>query len=89
MELGFVDGRKTALVTPTKAWSVLLLFCKRKRVKRSEYRAYGKAYGVKKAIERLGSALRASFGIAEHPIHAYSKKGRLWEARLQIAEGKT
>jgi hypothetical protein len=88
VELGFVDGRKTALVTPTKAWSVLLLFCKQKRIKPSAYREHGAAYGVKKAIERLGSAMRASFGIAEHPIHAYSKRASLWEARFQVAEGK-
>ncbi|MGO8997400.1 MAG: hypothetical protein ACLQVI_29140 [Polyangiaceae bacterium] len=87
VELGFVDGRKTDVVTATTAWSMLLLFCRTGRIKPSEYSAHGKAYGAKKVIERLGIAMRGSFGLAEHPIHEYSRRGGLWEARFRVAEG--
>ncbi len=88
VELGFVDGRKRDIVTPTAAWPLFLLFYKRKRIKPSAYAEEGnKPFGVKKAIERIGAALRASFGLPEHPIHSYSKRSRLWEARFLVANG--
>jgi hypothetical protein len=85
VELGFVDGRKRDVVTPTSAWAVLVLFCKEGRIKPSAYREVGKPFGAKKAIERLGVAMRASFGLAEHPIHQYSKRSRQWETRFLVA----
>ena len=91
VELGFVDGRKREIVTPTTAWPLFLLFCKMKRLKPSAYTSEGnsrnKPFGVKKAIERIGVALRAAFGLEEHPIHSYSKRSRLWEARFLVAAG--
>ena len=86
VELGFVDGRKRDIVTPTKAWSLLLLFCKTGRIKPSAYGAHGKPFGVKKTVERLGIVMRAAFGLAEHPIHEYSKRARLWQTRFRVAE---
>jgi hypothetical protein len=87
VELGFVDGRKRDVVTPTTAWPLLLLFLKKGgRIKPSAYAEHGKAFAVKKAVERLGVAMRQSFGLAEHPIHAYSKRAHLWAARFLVAE---
>jgi hypothetical protein len=86
VELGFVDGRKRESVSPTKAWSLLLLFCKQQRIKPSEYREFGKPYGVKKSIQSIGVAMRAAFGLDDHPIHSYSKRNSLWEARFRVEE---
>jgi hypothetical protein len=82
-----VDGRKKDVVTPTLAWALLVMFCKKKRLKPSAYPQAGKAFGVKKAVERIGASMREAFGLVEHPIHSYSKTARLWEARFRIAEG--
>jgi hypothetical protein len=87
VELGFVDGRKKDIVTPTLAWALLVMFCKRKRLKPSAYAEKGRAFGVKKAIERIGSSMREAFGLEQHPIHSYSKSARLWEARFRVADG--
>jgi hypothetical protein len=67
----------------------LLLFVKKGRLKPSAYAEVSrdKPFGAKKAIERIGKAMRASFGLAAHPIHSYSKRARLWEARFLIADG--
>jgi hypothetical protein len=87
VELGFVDGRKREFVTPTTSWTLFVLFCKKGRLKPSEYATLEKkAYGVKKMIARMGAALRASFGLAEHPIHTYSKRSHLWETRFLVAQ---
>jgi len=85
VELGFVDKRKTNDVVPTTAWTLLLVFCERGRIKPSAYATMGKAYGAKKAIERIGEVMRPAFGLKEHPIHSYSKREKLWEARFRIA----
>ena len=82
VELGFVDGRKREFVTPTTSWSLFVLFCKKGRIKSSEYAGLEKkAFGVKKMITRMGATLRA-----EHPIHTYSKRSRLRETRFLVAE---
>ena len=86
VELGFVDGRKRDVVTPTLPWSVLLLFCKRRRIQPSAYAEVGAPFAVKKAIERVGRVMRASFGLAAHPIHGYSKATHEWVARFRVAE---
>jgi hypothetical protein len=88
VELGFVDGRKRETVSPNTAWALLLLFCKHARIKPTAYREIGKSWAVKKAVERLGLAMRASFGLADHPIHKYSKTKHLWEARFLVAEAE-
>ena len=85
VELGFVDGRKREVVTPISAWALFLVFCREGRVKPSAYAKLGVASGAKKAIERIGSAMRQAFGLDQHPIHSYSKKSKLWEARFLAA----
>jgi hypothetical protein len=44
-------------------------------------------FGVKKAIERIGVALRGAFVLEEHPIRSYSKTTREWEARFLTGAG--
>jgi hypothetical protein len=89
VELGFVDKRKTEVVTPVTAWAMLILLCKKGMLRPSEYGQVGKAYGAKKAIERLGAPMRAAFGIAEHPIHEYSRRGGRWVPRFLVAAGES
>jgi len=89
VELGFVDGRKRDVVTPISAWPLFLLFCEHGEVKPSVYGEFGVANAAKKAIERIGAALRQAFGLEKHPIHAYSKGSKIWVARfLAGAPGK-
>jgi hypothetical protein len=85
VELGFVDGRKTDVVTPVTAWALLLLFCKKGVLRPSEYGEMGKAYGAKKTVERLGPPMREAFGIDEHPIHQYSRRHGRWLPRFRVA----
>jgi hypothetical protein len=86
VELGFVDGRKSDIVTPIASWGLFVLFCKKGRLKPSAYGEQGhKPFGVKKAIEKIGESLREAFGLADHPLHAYSKRSHLWATRFKIA----
>jgi hypothetical protein len=71
-------------VSPTTAWSLLLLICKKQRIKPSEYREFGKPNAAKKAIQEIGVAMREVFGLDDHPIHSYSKRNRVWEARFCV-----
>jgi hypothetical protein len=89
VELGFVDGRKTDIVTPVTAWGVLLLLVRKGELRPSEYGQVGKAYGAKKAIERLGAPMRAVFGLEEHPIHEYSRRHGRWIPRFRVAAGES
>jgi hypothetical protein len=85
VELGFVDARKKDVVRPVIAWGMLLLLCKKGEMRPSEYGEMGKAFAAKKAIERLGAALREAFGLEEHPVRTYSRRDGRWAPRFRVA----
>ncbi len=89
VELGFVDGRKTDVVTPTSGWLLFLLFCKKGELRPSEYAELGKAYGAKAGVKIMQKVLRAAFGIEEAPIRAYSRRTGRWVARFRVAGAET
>jgi hypothetical protein len=85
VELGFVDNRRTEVVTPVIGWSVFLLMCKKGSFMPSAYGDLGKAYAAKKGIETVRRALRASFGLKENPMRGYSAKTG-WVPRFLVGE---
>jgi hypothetical protein len=88
VELGFVDRRKTEVVTPVAAWGLFLLFCKAGAIRPSEYAQYGKPYGAKKAVEGIGKAMTKAFGLEESPIRRYSRARGSWETRFLVEAEK-
>jgi hypothetical protein len=85
VELGLVDGRKVAVVTPVTAWALLRMICTHGKRMPSQYGEHGKKFGVKKVVFGLRAALKGAFGLEEDPFLSYSSNGG-WTPRFKVGK---